>query len=63
MRLQLAGRTVADLTPRRARQPDPHQDQNCAQEQGGQIAREDDEHREDAERPESSQACGETVVG
>ena len=40
-----------------------HQHQNSAERHKGIIACEDDENREDSERPESAQALGETIGG
>ena len=49
------GPDEAELAPRRVRPPSPHQHQERAERNEQQIAGEDDQDREDPERPESSQ--------
>ena len=53
---------VTNLAPWRARQLRPHQYENRAQRNDDEIAAEDDENRENSERPESAQACGKHSV-
>ena len=52
------GPHVTNLAPGRAREPHPHQRKNGAEGRHQEIAREDNENRENSERPESAQGRG-----